>query len=86
MINNEPRFELWEWSEDDLDPETVLELENFALSMSHFYSQFLAIISYHIFSAYNPGYWNYFWSTYTHWRNCCSQSHEITSTRSMAII
>ena len=42
MINNEPRFELWEWSEDDLDPETVLELENFALSMSHFYSQFLA--------------------------------------------
>ena len=35
LINNEVKFENWEWGEDDLDPETMLKLENFGLSISH---------------------------------------------------
>ena len=29
-------YENWEWGEDDLNPGTILELEQFGLSMSYF--------------------------------------------------
>ena len=35
LIAIEIDYTNWEWGEDDLDPETVLELENFGLSISH---------------------------------------------------
>ena len=35
LIAIEIDYTNWEWGEDDLDPETVLELENFDLSISH---------------------------------------------------
>ena len=41
LINNEVKFENWEWGEDDLDPETVLELEQFGLSMSYLFQAVL---------------------------------------------
>ena len=33
-------WENWEWGDDDLNPETKLELENFGLSIFHFFKQF----------------------------------------------
>ena len=37
LTNNEVKWENWEWGEDDLDPETKLEMEHFGLSMSHLF-------------------------------------------------
>ena len=41
MICRKLFWENWEWGDDDLNPETKLELENFGLSMFHFLNSFL---------------------------------------------
>ena len=41
LINNEVMWENWIWGEDDLDPEVVLELEQFGLSMSYLFQAIL---------------------------------------------
>ena len=50
LIAIEIDYTNWEWGEDDLDPETVLELENFGLSISHFLTNlFMSKLKFDIF-------------------------------------
>ena len=43
LISFPEYWENWEWGEDDLNPETVLELEQFGLSMSYLFQAVLNI-------------------------------------------
>ena len=78
---DEVKWENWEWGEDDLDPEVVLELEQFGLSMFHL-CQAILNLTFTFCSICGSGCWIHNGSDNTDCRNIYSQNQEkLSSTR-----